>query len=105
MDHRRRLRRQLGLKLSELDPIALGYFNEYARLNAMIDAIDAYVAEHGVIQADGEPQQALSLYVSLQNSARLALSKLDDRMRQQGAGEHDFGTALAVLDAEARRVK
>jgi hypothetical protein len=44
-------------------------------------------------------------YVSLHNSARLALSKLEDRLRHHSAGDHDFGTAFAVLDAEARRAK
>jgi hypothetical protein len=42
-----------------------------------VELIDNYVAEHGMIRADGEPQPCMRLYVSLQNSARLALQRLE----------------------------
>lgn len=80
-NHRRRILRQLGLSPRDLDPIARGYLDLFCRLSAKIDLIDRYVAEHGLLTADGEPQVALSLYVSLANSARLALARLEAHLQ------------------------
>jgi hypothetical protein len=90
--HRRRVLRQLRLRSSDVDPIGRGYLDAYARLVAKLDLIDRYVAEHGLLRADGEPQPALRLYVTLVNSARLALARLEEHVRAGG----DVG-ALAAL--------
>lgn len=69
--------RQLRLRSGDLDPIGKGYLEAYVQLRAKIDLIDGYVAANGLLREDGEPQPALKLYVSLQNSARLALGRLE----------------------------
>ena len=76
-NHKRRVLRQIGLRAADLDPLGRGYLDTYVRVQAKIEAIDAYVADHGLIRADGEPQPVMRLYVSLCNSARLALSRLE----------------------------
>ncbi len=96
-NHRRRVLRQLRLSPRDLDPIGRGYLDSYVRLVAKIDLIDRYVAEHGLLRADGEPQPALKLYVSLANSARLALVRLEDHLRKQ---KRDPATVLAQYLAE-----
>jgi hypothetical protein len=79
--HRRRLLRRLALSPRQLGPIGRGYLDSYVRLTAKIELADAYIEEHGLIRADGEPQPVLRLYVSLQNAARLALARLEHHLR------------------------
>jgi hypothetical protein len=81
--------RQLGLRAGDLDPLARGYLAQYVRLAAKIDLIDAYVGEHGLIRADGEPQPVMRLYVALQNSARLALQRLETHLRSSPRSDPD----------------
>ena len=71
--------------------------DSYCRLVAKIDLIDKYVAEHGLIKADGNPQPVLALYVSLANSARLALTRLEDHLRKT---KRDPATVLQQYLAE-----
>ena len=65
-----------------LDPIGRAYLDQFCRLTAKVDLIDAYVAEHGLLHEDGEPQPALKLYGTLMNSARLALYRLEAHLEQ-----------------------
>lgn len=78
--HRRRVLRQLQLSPRDLDAIGRGHLDLYVRLVSKVDLIDRYIAEHGLLRSDGEPQPALRLYVSLANSARLALVRLEAHM-------------------------
>ena len=71
------------------------------RLTAKLDLIDCYCAEHGLLRLDGEPQPALRLYVSIANSARLALARLEERMTISEPGV----APLAILEAEGRRIR
>jgi hypothetical protein len=84
--------RQIGTRESALDPIARGYVTLLARLLAKLEAVDAYLDEHGLIRADGEPQPVLRLYVSLANSARLAMQRLEAHLRES----RDDGEPLAA---------
>jgi hypothetical protein len=91
------VRRQIGLRAGDLDPIGRAYLDQYARVQAKLDLADAYLGEHGMIRSDGEPQPIMRLYVSLANSARLALARLEDHLRVR---RQDPGAALAAyLDA------
>jgi hypothetical protein len=83
--HRRRLRRQFGLKDRDLAPLERGYLNLLARLLAKIELADAYIDEHGLIRDDGSPQPVMGMYVSLVNSARLTLAKLEDSLRKSAS--------------------
>lgn len=69
------------MRTADLSPIGKGYLDQYVALRAKIDLIDAHVAERGLLREDGEPQPALKLYVALQNSARLALARLEEHVR------------------------
>jgi hypothetical protein len=80
-NHRRRLLRQIGTSARDLDPLGRGYLDQYARLMAKVELIDAYVDERGLLNAKGEPVPAMRLYVSLMNSARLALARLEGHLR------------------------
>jgi hypothetical protein len=71
------------------------------RLTAKLDLIDGYCIEHGLLRLDGEPQPALRLYVSIANSARLALVRLEQRMTACVPIEEP----LAILEAEGRRIR
>lgn len=97
-NHRRRVLRQLGLSPRDLDPIGRGYLDGYCRTIAKVEAIDAYLGEHGLMRPDGDPQPVLKLYVSLVNSARLALARLEAHVRGR---RHDPQAALAAyLDGD-----
>jgi hypothetical protein len=98
-NHRRRILRQLRLSPKDLDPLARGYLDSYVRLVAKIELIDAYVAEHGLLKSDGEPQPSLRLYVALQNSARLALIRLESHLHARDV------SPTAALEGEGRRLR
>ena len=80
---KRRFLRQIGLRQSDLDPIGVGLLDNWARAQAKLDVLDAYAAEHGFIDRRGKPRGFAAVYVSLLNSARLALSRLDDHLRDR----------------------
>jgi hypothetical protein len=92
--HQRRFLRQIGLRASGLDAIALGYLDGWARSLARVDLIDA--AEH--------PTEAREYYAAL-NAARLWLAKLEARLAllNLDRGEDDRDP-LAALEAAGRRV-
>jgi hypothetical protein len=80
---RRRILYQLRLSPTELDQVGRGYLALYCRLVAKIELADAYLEEHGLLQPDGEPQPVTKLYVSLVNSARNTLSKLESHLGER----------------------
>jgi hypothetical protein len=98
-NHRRRVLRQIRLRASDLDPVGKAYLEHYVRLTAKIELIDRYVDEHGLLRDDGEPQPAMRLYVSLHNSARLALQRLEQHLAERGV---DVASALAAIRQEQR---
>lgn len=100
-NHRRRVLRQLRLRPRDLDPIGLGYLDAYVRLQAKLDAIDAYVAEHGLIRGDGELQPCMKAYATFSNSARLALQRLESHLTDRIIVDEP----LATIEAEGRRLR
>ena len=99
--HRRRVLRQMRLRAGDVDPIGRAHLDAYVRLQAKVDLIDRYVEEHGMILPDGEPQPVMRLYVSLQNSARLALQRLEQHLRDGVLVDEP----LATIEAEGRRLR
>jgi hypothetical protein len=97
--NRRRILRQTGLKLRDFDPIGKALLEHYVRLAAKIVLIDDYLDEHGIVRDDGEPQPVLRVYVALQNSARLALQRLEEHLASRGTGI-DVASALAAIRQE-----
>lgn len=99
-NNKRRLLRQIGLRASDLDGIALGYLDAWARSFAKVAMMDAWVEEHGWVDVDGNPPPFASHYFTAVNSASRALSKLEDHLRQRGAEP----SMVAILQGEARRL-
>lgn len=97
---KRRLLRQIGLRARDIDPVARGYLDLYCRAVAKVELLDDYFDEHGLLKADGEPQPATKFYVAVGNTARLALARLEDHLRAQGAAP----SMVATLQGEARRI-
>lgn len=100
-NHRRRLLRQIGLRGSDLDGLGRAYLDNYCRAAAKIELIDRYLADRGLLDGDGNVPGCMKLYVSLLNSCRLALSKLEDHLRHRG----DEPSIVAVLQGNARRIE
>jgi hypothetical protein len=96
---KRRLLRQIGLRARDLDAIALGYLDLWARATAKIELYDDWAAEHGYLSEAGESPPWVREYFAALNSARLALGKLEGHLAlRQGDG-------LAVLEGEGRRLR
>lgn len=72
--HRRRFLRQARLRASDLDPIAAGYLDGWARSLAKVDLFDT----------DENRQGELREYFAALNAARLWLAKLEARLGQLG---------------------
>ncbi|MBA3841748.1 MAG: hypothetical protein H0X39_03870 [Actinobacteria bacterium] len=80
-NHRRRVLRQIGLRSSDLDAVGRGYLDLYVRLVAKLDLLDEHLDSVGLLKANGEPQGATKFYISLANSARLSLARLEEHVR------------------------
>jgi hypothetical protein len=86
--HRRRLMRQMNLRIGDLDGIALGYLDGWARAQAVVDILGEHFSERGLIDAEGNPLPSLRVYFTGLNSARLALNRLAEHLeRHDGGGE------------------
>jgi hypothetical protein len=98
---RRRILYQLRLSPADLDQVGRGYLALYCRLCAKIEIADAYIEEHGLLRADGEPPPVLKLYVSLVNSARNTLAKLEAHVAA-AKREDPMAAAQAWLEGDAQ---
>lgn len=92
--------RRIGLRASDLDGLALGYLDAWARCAAKVELLDRHIEKHGLVNAEGEVPGFMSLYVSLINSARLSLAKLDDRLKDRPADD-----GIGALIAEGRLIR
>ena len=98
---KRRLLRQIGLRLGDLDAVAFGYLDLWARAQSKVELYDGWAAEHGYLTAAGESPSWVREYFAAINSARLALAKLADHLKQRG-GEPSM---VMLLQGEARRLE
>ena len=98
---KRRLLRQIGLRLGDLDAVALGYLDLWARAQSKVELYDGWAAEHGYLNAAGESPSWVREYFAAINSARLALAKLADHLKQRG-GEPSM---VMLLQGEARQLE
>jgi hypothetical protein len=98
---KRRLLRQLGITQSELSPMAIAYLDSWARLKAKLILLDRWLSEHapGLIDEAGEGPPFLAFYVSLANSERLALKRLEEHLQRERPAEDPFAR-YRVVDAE-----
>ncbi|MBA2361427.1 MAG: hypothetical protein H0V79_10950 [Actinobacteria bacterium] len=97
---KRRFLRQVGLKASDLDGVALALLDNWSRAQAKVALLDAYFDEHGLLDASGEPRPAAKIYFTALNCARLAAVRLREHLRDRHA---DPVAALQdYIDAEYR---
>jgi hypothetical protein len=78
---KRRFLARNGMLASQLSGPQMAYLEVWARCASKARTVDAYLGEHGLIRADGTPQPVLAFYTSLQNSARLAMTRLEASLR------------------------
>jgi hypothetical protein len=71
--HARRLLRQRGVGASDLSAIGRGLLHNWSRAAAALELLDAYAAEHGLLDDKGEPRGFTKLYMAMLNAERHAL--------------------------------
>ncbi len=81
---KRRFLARNGLRTSDLDGIGLALLDNWARAQAKVELLDAHFAEVGLLDGRGKPRAATAFYVSLLNSARLAVVRLSEHLRASG---------------------
>lgn len=97
---KRRLLRQIGLRAADLDGVALALLDNWSRAQSKVELLDRWLAEHGVVQEDGEPTPPMKIYFTALNCSRLAATRLAEHLRER----HD-PAPLAVLEGEGRRLR
>ena len=95
----RRLLRQAGLKVADLDGLGLAYLEAWARAQAKVELLDRWADEHGFLDKDGNLPPWHTFYLAALNSARLSLAKLEDHLREVAGPD-----PLAALEATGRRI-
>ena len=99
--HRRSVLRRFGLLARDLTPVQRGYLDLYVRCMAKLDLYEAWMQENGtILNKKGDTPGFMRAYVSLMNSARLNLGRLEESLRDRV----DTST-LAILEGEGRRVR
>jgi hypothetical protein len=78
---RRRFLTQNALRVSDLDALGRARLDGWARPQAKAELLDRYFAEHGLLDEGGIPRPAAAIYFPALNSARLALTKLEEHLR------------------------
>jgi hypothetical protein len=82
-----RLLRQIGLAASDLDGVGRALLDNWARAQAKVELLDRYFAARGFLGEAGDPQPATKLYFVAVNSARLAIVRLSDHLRERYGSE------------------
>lgn len=98
---RRAFLRRNGLQARDLDAIAFARLDAWATIRAKRVLIDRWLDEKapGLVDPGGNVPGCMALYVSLANSERLALDKLEAHVQGR------LGEPLALLEGEGRRVR
>lgn len=85
-NQKRALLRKLNVRASELDAVSAVHVDLLARALSKVQLIDEFYAYRGqVVDAEGQPEPSLQIYVSLLNSARLTAQRLSDHMARSSA--------------------
>jgi hypothetical protein len=97
-NQKRRILRQIGLRARDLDSLGRALLANWARAAAALALMDAYAAEHGWLDNEGNPRGFARLYVSMLNAERLALTKLEGHLRSRATDpEEDLQRWLDTL--------
>jgi hypothetical protein len=82
-NQKRRLLRQIGLRANELDGIGRALLDNYARAQSKVEILDRYFAAEGLLTTKGIPRPATRIYFTAVNSARLALVRLNEHLKER----------------------
>jgi hypothetical protein len=74
---------QNALRVGDLDAIGRARLDGWARAQAKCELLDRYFSEHGLFNDKGEPRPAAAIYFTALNSARLALTKLEEHLHSR----------------------
>ena len=89
--------RQTGLKIGDLDGIALAFVDGWARSHAVVTILTEHYTQHGLFRADGDVDPSLRTFFTGINSCRLQLQRLAEHLAKVGGrGE----TLQDYIDAE-----
>lgn len=66
------------MRMGDLDGVANGLLDNWARAQAKVTIMDEHFAVHGFIREDGEPEPVTRIYFVALNSARLALTRFGE---------------------------
>jgi len=97
---KRRFLARNGLRARDLDGLAAALLDNWARAQSKVELLDQFFASRGFLDEDGVPQPAVAVYFTALNSARVALSRLSEVLRN-GAGIDP----VAVLEAQGREIR
>ena len=98
---RRRFLRQNGLRASDVDAVGLALLDSWSRAQAKVELLDSWFAEHGFLDAAGEPRAAAKTYFTALNAARSAMVRLADHLRGRALGPDP----LDALEGVGRRIR
>ena len=99
---KRRLLRQIGARAGDLDGVALGLLDGWARAQSKVELYDRWAANHGYLNEHGESPPWVKEHSAALNSARLSLKALAEHLRGRQVGGPD---PLATLVLEGRRAR
>lgn len=77
--HKRRFLRQTGLRIGDLDGVALALIDNWSRAQGKVTILDDFYSENGLV-SEGEVDPSLRVYFTGINSARMALGKLAEHL-------------------------
>jgi hypothetical protein len=100
---KRSLLARMGIRQAEMSWIAREQLDLYCRSRAKVLAVDAYLEQHAMIDADGNPAGCMRLYLASVNSSLRALEALRLVVGDLARTDDRYETALAALEAEAAR--
>jgi hypothetical protein len=99
---KRNILRQIGLRASDLDAVALGHLEVYVRALSKVRLYDEWIDKHGLVDPDGSSPGFMATYFAALNSARLSLRAFEDHLKAQGGGPPSM---VSILQGHARRVE
>jgi hypothetical protein len=79
----------MSVRIGDLDGIALGYLDGWARAWSKVTLLDEHFAEHGLI-APGGTDSVLRVYFTAVNTSRLQLQRLSEHLARDSRGAEDL---------------
>jgi hypothetical protein len=77
---KRRLLRQIGLRAGDLDAVALGYLDLWARVQSKVELYDSWASTHGYLKPDGSSPPCVNHYFAAVNASGRLLQKLEQHL-------------------------